>query len=177
MSGTGGSTTYVVSGHVINGSAADSRSPFVAEAMGREGQAKAKRKFGRDADRELQALLERDKEGMKAVVRAREMAKLMDEKNDRGKKGQSKEVKKEKSKAKVKEGKISTKPQSEDLANSNLDSDLAVEGSTTTSAQKNAYSAKIIKQLGFDPTMKPGQRRVDDLTVKKKVCCELRRCI
>jgi minichromosome maintenance protein 10 len=49
--------------------------------MGREGQAKAKRKFGRDADRELKALLEKDKEGMRAVVRAREVAKMMDEKD------------------------------------------------------------------------------------------------
>ena len=72
IGGTGGSTTYLVSGHVINGSTQDSRSLFVGEKMGREGQAKAKRKFGRDADRELKALLERDKEGMKAVVRARD---------------------------------------------------------------------------------------------------------
>ena len=81
VGGTGGSATYVVSGHIVGGPAGDSRSVFVAETMGREGQAKAKRKFGRDADRELKALLEKDKEGMRAVVRAREVAKMMDEKD------------------------------------------------------------------------------------------------
>lgn len=175
MGGTGASTTYVVSGHVVNGSAPDSRSLFVAETMGREGQAKAKRKFGRDADRELKALLERDKEGMKAVIRAREVAKLMDERNDKREKRTGKEVRKIKNKANGK-GKTFTKRRSERMDDSNSDSgsdsDLVIEDPASTSTQKNAYSAQIIKQLGFDPTLKPGQRRVDDLTVKKKVRSE-----
>lgn len=133
--------------------------------MGREGQAKAKRKFGRDADRELKALLERDKEGMKAVVRAREMAKLMDEKNDKSEKGKRKDAKKEIGKAKGKP----TKSRFKESDDSNSDTDLVVEDSTMTGTQKNAYSAQIVKQLGFDPTMKPGQKRADDMAVKKKV--------
>ena len=35
--------TYVISGHVVNSSVADSRSVFSTENMGREGQAKARR--------------------------------------------------------------------------------------------------------------------------------------
>jgi minichromosome maintenance protein 10 len=109
--------------------------------------------------------LERDKEGMKAVVRAREMAKLMDEKNDKSEKGKRKDAKKEIGKAKGKPRKSRFK-ESDD---SNSDTDLVVEDSTMTGTQKNAYSAQIVKQLGFDPTMKPGQKRADDMAVKKKL--------
>jgi minichromosome maintenance protein 10 len=171
---TGGSATYVVSGHVVGGPGGDSRSPYIAETMGREGQAKAKRKFGQDADRELKALLERDKEGMRAVVRAREVGKMLDEKNGKHEKRKGKDVKKlDKGKGKDKgKEKASTKARSETLndLSSDSDSDFTVEQPTTAGAQKNAYSAQIIKQLGFDPTMKPGQKRADDSVVKKKVC-------
>jgi len=165
--GTGGSATYVVSGHVVGGPAGNSRSLYVAETMGREGQAKAKRKFGQDADRELKALLERDKEGMRAVVRAREVGKMLDEKSGKRVKKRDKGKGKDKGREKP-----SAEARSEKLDDSNSDSgsDLAVEEQTSTSAQKNAYSAQIIKQLGFDPAMKPGQKRADDLIVKKKVC-------
>lgn len=158
------STTYVVSGHVIGSSTGDSRSLHVAETMGREGQAKAKRKFGRDADRELKILLERDKEGMKAVVRAREVAKMMDEKEGGRGRGKGKEIKK---RHKRNEGaKRSERTCSEEQEDSDLN---MAEDHTTANKQKNAYSAQIIKQLGFDPTMKPGQKRAEDLIVLQKV--------
>jgi minichromosome maintenance protein 10 len=128
--------------------------------MGREGQAKAKRKFGQDADRELQALLERDKEGMKAVVRAREVGKILDEKNGKREKRRGKDVKKR--------DKVMGRREWDD-SGPDSSSDLALEDPTMAVAQKNAYSAQIIKQLGFDPTMKPGQKRADDAVVKKKV--------
>lgn len=167
----------MVSGHIVGGSAGDPRSVFVAETMGREGQAKAKRKFGRDADRELKTLLERDKEGMRAVIRAREVAKVMDEKN--GKREMGKEKGKEvipddKGKRKVKrKDKPSAKARPEELSDADSDSasSLTTQDPKTENAQKNAYSAQIIKQLGFDPTMKPGQKRADDSIVKKKVYC------
>jgi minichromosome maintenance protein 10 len=128
--------------------------------------------FGRDADRELKALLERDKEGMRAVVRAREVAKMMDEKNGKQERGKGREVKKnDKRKVSAKGSrKASTLPEELDSSGSgsDSDSDLVVEDPTT--AQKNAYSAQVIKHLGFDPTMKPGQKRADDSTVMKKVC-------
>jgi len=173
MGNTGGGATYVVAGHVVGGAAGDSRSLNVAETMGREGQAKAKRKFGRDADRQLKALLERDKEGMKAVVRAREVAKIMDEKNGKWVKGEGNGVEKSdkgKRRAKGKE-KASTKARSGEFDDSDLSSDfdLIIEDSGKSNAQKNAYSAQVIKQLGFDPTMKPGQKRADDSTIIKKV--------
>ena len=170
---TGGSATYVVSGHVVGGPAGDSRSPYIAETIGREGQAKAKRKFGQDADRDLKALLERDKEGMKAVIRAREVGKMLDEKNGKREKVKVKDVKKcDKGNGKDKrKQKLTTKARSETLSDLSSDSDsgFPAEQLKTGGAQKNAYSAQIIKQLGFDPTMKPGQKRADD-SVKKKVC-------
>jgi len=44
---------------------------FIGETIGREGQAKAQRKSVGDVDRALISLLERDQEGMKAVMLAR----------------------------------------------------------------------------------------------------------
>lgn len=37
------------------------------------------------------------------------------------------------------------------------------------STQKNAYNAEVIKQLGFDPTVRPGQTSINDSAVRKKV--------
>jgi len=44
---------------------------FIGEMIGREGQARAQRKSVGDVDRALMTLLERDQEGMKAVMLAR----------------------------------------------------------------------------------------------------------
>src|SRR5262245_14363971 len=69
----GPGSTYVLSGHVVSGSSSDSRSLFITEDIGREGQAKAQSKMRRkEEDRELKRLLEKDKEGMTAVIKARE---------------------------------------------------------------------------------------------------------
>ncbi|PCH37100.1 hypothetical protein WOLCODRAFT_83678 [Wolfiporia cocos MD-104 SS10] len=132
----GGNATYVVAGHVVSGRN-DSKSLFVSENMGRDAQAKASRKTaGRDADRALQRLLENDRKGSKALVAAREFGRV---KEGRGK---------EKQKAgKEKEG-----------AKEN-ESD---EGETETKKpRKSAYSAELIKQLGFDPTGSDGKRAAD----------------
>lgn len=142
--------TYVVSGHVVSGSGADPRTMFVAEKMGREGQAKAKRKL-KDSDRALKSLLDRDKEGMRAVVMAREVGL------------EKKTVKDGDRKRKSKDGKHSVKAESKKKC---LVEDDPLPPS---SKAKGAYSADVIKQLGFDPTAKPGQRRSDDLGMQKKV--------
>ena len=130
---SGGGSTYVISGHIVGNS-----STFVAENIGREGQAKARRKSGRDADRELKALLQRGDCSPKDV-------------------GKGKDQKDAKWNAKAR------KPQAE--------SNLEVEDppGAQVSTQKNAYNAEVIKQLGFDPTVKPGQRRLNDSALRKKV--------
>ena len=77
----GDGATYVVSGHVVSGTSSDPRTTYLTETIGRDGQAKAKRKMGGGqdaADRALKALLERDKEGMKVVMTARESGKEPD---------------------------------------------------------------------------------------------------
>lgn len=136
----------------MNGSGADSRSLFIAENMGREGQAKARRKLaGKDADRELKLLLARDKEGMRAVVKAREVGMKRDAEV-------GKESKSDKSKSKA------TKKSK--MSDSSVDEE---EVKVTTSGQKtSSYTANVIRHLGFDPAVKPGHRRVDDSTVQKK---------
>ncbi|KAJ6567841.1 hypothetical protein B0H10DRAFT_2110232 [Mycena sp. CBHHK59/15] len=150
--GSGAGTTYVVSGHVINGGcAAEPRdSMFIGENMGREGQAKARRKVsGKDADRALKALLERDKEGMRAVMKAREVG-LSEEADDlSSKKGNGE------GKRKVEEAATS--------AQGNED-----EGGRQAPT-KSAYSAEVVKQLGFDPSVKAGHRRMENSEVKKKL--------
>lgn len=67
---SGGGSTYVLSGHVISSSQAD---VFVGERMGREAQARAQRKAtGREVDKVLKQLMEKDRDGMRSVLRARE---------------------------------------------------------------------------------------------------------
>lgn len=134
-------STYVVSGHVISGSSADSNTMYIGENIGRDAQAKAARVSAKEADKALKALLEKDKEGMRAVLKARE-AKDAD-KDDKGKGNDKKKKKK----------KAADMPEDPPLP-----------------PQKNAYSADVIKKLGFDPAARAGVRNESD--VKKKVCTE-----
>ncbi|CAA7262199.1 unnamed protein product [Cyclocybe aegerita] len=127
--------TYVVSGHVVTGTSSDPRTMYMTENIGREGQAKAKRKLeSRDADRALKALLQRDKEGMQAVMAAREVGGCM-KRSKNEKKGKKKQV----------------------------------EDGEDTKLRQTAYSAEIIKLLGFDPSLKPGQRRVENKITQDKL--------
>ncbi|KAF6750315.1 hypothetical protein DFP72DRAFT_1139493 [Ephemerocybe angulata] len=72
LTSTSSSSTYIVSGHIVKNSQA---SMFNSENMGREGQAKAKRKLANDeVERQLKKMLERDREGMEVVIKAREAA-------------------------------------------------------------------------------------------------------
>ncbi|KAH9061907.1 hypothetical protein EDB87DRAFT_1682576 [Lactarius vividus] len=152
-SSVGEGATYVVAGHVV---ASGKRDLFVGENVGREAQARAARKAGsRDVDKALKRLLVRDKEGMKAVQEARAFAKKMkDQQKTAAKPG--------------KEGPSGTKKQKGDDV-SEADSwteeeDESDGASATDKPTKNAYSAQVIKQLGFDPTRKSakGQSREED---------------
>ncbi|KAG8215397.1 hypothetical protein J3R82DRAFT_8998 [Butyriboletus roseoflavus] len=141
-----GSSVYVVSGHVVGGAVGDI---FAAEKLGREAQEKAKRRLGQDADKELKTLLDRDKEGMRAVTKAREVAAIILKASEGGKKkGKGKKVDKGKSEA--------VEDEDEDLTSANAPA-------------KPAYSASIIKHLGFDPAAKVGRKRTEDLTIQKKL--------
>ncbi|KAJ7270679.1 hypothetical protein B0H12DRAFT_1177892 [Mycena haematopus] len=138
--------TYVFSGHIVSAGRGDPRdSLFVSESMGREGQAKASRKLAaREDARVLKALQGRDAEGMKPVMKAREVGlaakeELRSSKNGSGKRKQNVDVAKE--------------PTSE----------------TKAMPAKSAFSAQALKNIGFDPTLKPGQRRYDNCATKKKL--------
>ena len=157
---SGNGATYVLSGHIVTGASSDPRSVHLAESMGREGQAKAKRKLAaKEADRALKELLERDKEGMKAVMKAREThgGKEKDKDKD-AMKGASRPVV---GKKRTKKGLDSDEEESEG------DDDFQPKDDKTPKA---TYSAGIIKSLGFDPTMKPGQQRVENKGIQNKVC-------
>ncbi|TFK48282.1 hypothetical protein OE88DRAFT_1810580 [Heliocybe sulcata] len=139
---SGSGAVYVVSGHVVSGTGAQDM--YVGESIGREGQAKAARKLAaKDTDRMMKQLLKRDKEGMKTLVKAREFG--LKSKSAVG------------SKVDVK-GKQKVRPEG--------DTDV---GTATGEPSKNAFSAKMIKDLGFDPTNKNGTRRVEDGDVQKKL--------
>jgi minichromosome maintenance protein 10 len=118
---------------------------FVAENMGREGQARAKRKLIQDADRELKLLLERDKEGMRAVAKAREIGTMPTKRTSDG----------------------ATDKKSAKLKQKARDSDGISESDAPQT--KLAYSADIIKKLGFDPAAKTGQKRAVQCAVQDKV--------
>ncbi|KZT71219.1 hypothetical protein DAEQUDRAFT_707592 [Daedalea quercina L-15889] len=141
--------TYVVSGHVVSGSN-DAKSLFLSESMGRDAQAKASRKASTlEADRALQQLLKRDKAGSKALATARKFAKRQAQKVKA--EGKMKPDGKAKKKEREKTGKVS-------------DTESDEEGRSDEEnkrAHKNAYSANLIKQLGFDPTAKDGRKTTD----------------
>ncbi|KAJ3574864.1 hypothetical protein NP233_g1488 [Leucocoprinus birnbaumii] len=145
-------STYVVSGHVVSGSNADPRNMFVSETIGREGQARAQRKSAGDADRALKLLLGRDKEGMKAVMLARGSSSA--------------------SRTKVEHsGKVGAQETFGKMTAVSLgDGDGGDGKEDLTGSGKNAYTAQVVKQLGFDPTLKPGQqKKSDDTALLKKV--------
>ncbi|KAJ3546406.1 hypothetical protein NM688_g5519 [Phlebia brevispora] len=137
--GTG--ATYVVSGHVVSGGKS---SLFISETLGRDAQAKAARKVAaRDADHALQHLLKKDREGTRAVKAAR----------DFGKKMMSQDVE---SRHEHRKGK------------KRVEGDDTEEDDDDEKPAKNAYSASLIKGIGFDPTGKSG-RHVKDAEVEKKL--------
>ncbi|KAI0346481.1 hypothetical protein BDW22DRAFT_1322999 [Trametopsis cervina] len=146
-----GEATYVVSGHIVS-SGAGKQSLFIGENMGRDAQAKAARKTAaKDADLALQKLLRNDKTGTKAVAAAREHNKKMAEKAER--------EKAEQKKSKKSDGGDSTTQRKT----------LSQEGNTEVLEMgKSAYSASLVRSLGFDPTGKDG-RKTTTVDVQKKL--------
>jgi len=130
--------------------------------MGREGQVKAKRKLaGKEADRALKELLERDKEGMRVVMEAREAytgkGKNAELDKDGAKQGSKSTVGKERTKKRL------------DSDEGESDGDEDGLRPKDDNMRKTTYSAGIIKSLGFDPSMKPGQRRIENKGVQNKL--------
>ena len=173
-SGGGGGATYVVSGHVVSGGASDPRSVYVGEAVGREAQAKAARASAKDADRALQRLLQRDKDGMKYVVSARDYEKNRAKKesedgNGKGNgKGKGKPVaQKTSEKASVKGKRKQVDDEESEPSESSSDSSED-EDTDTPKKQGKSYSAQLIRNLGFDPTGREG-KKVKDHGLQKKV--------
>lgn len=128
-------STYVFSGHVVSGSASDSRSMYVGETIGREAQAKASRISAKDADNTLKALLERDKEGTRALLKARQAADPKDGIKD-----------------------INLPSSKRVSVHIPSDSEEEEGSSRPDPPRKNAYSADVIKKLGFDPTSRAGKK-------------------
>lgn len=156
--------TYVVAGHIV---AAGKRDLFLNETVGREAQARAARKAGsRDVDKTLKRLLARDKEGMKVVQEARAFAKKMKDQQNTAAKPSGKEglsgIKRKQKEDEDSEAESGTEEEDE-----------SDDASTTDKPAKNAYSAQVIKQLGFDPTHRSAKGRSgdDDVTsIYSKVC-------
>lgn len=120
---------------------------YVGETIGREAQAKASRISAKDADRTLKALLERDKEGTRALLKARQASWRKDNAKD-------------------------TDPSSSKRQSDHVPSDSEEEESSSGPhpSRKNAYSADVIKKLGFDPTSKAGKKSKNQVAeLQKKV--------
>jgi minichromosome maintenance protein 10 len=155
----GDGATYVVSGHVVSGTSSDPRTTYLTETIGRDGQAKAKRKMGggKDAaDLALKALLERDKEGMKAVMSAREKGKVL-VKSEEGRKGRKK----------CEQGKGDRKGNRKQVADDSCDEEPDACGAEKE--RQSSYSVGVIRSLGFDPSIKMGPRRTDNTSSQNKV--------
>ncbi|KJA12916.1 hypothetical protein HYPSUDRAFT_220984 [Hypholoma sublateritium FD-334 SS-4] len=72
----GADATYMIAGHIVNSSDGDARTLYTTEGIGRDGQAKARRKLAcAEGDVALKRLLERDKDGMRPVILAWEAGK------------------------------------------------------------------------------------------------------
>ena len=121
---------------------------YVGETIGREAQAKASRISAKEADRTLKALLEKDKEGTRALIKARQAS---DRRKDTTKGTDS----------------SSAKRKSDPLPG---DSEEEEASSHSHLPRKNAYSADVIRKLGFDPTSKAGNKSKHEVTeLQKKV--------
>jgi minichromosome maintenance protein 10 len=160
--------TYVVAGHIVAGGASGKHDMFLKEKVGREAQARAARRTNsRDTDVALKRLLARDKDGMRAVQEARRFAMKAKakEKKQRIANGQ----------AVVRKEEEGDSTGDSDSGNDDEEDDALADrpGSTTTkttTTTKNAYTARVIKELGFDPTtstVKPlrgshGRRREEE---------------
>lgn len=138
--------TYVVAGHIVAGGAAGKHDMFLKEKVGREAQARAARRTNsRDTDVALKRLLVRDKEGMRAVQEARKFA-VKAKAREKQQIANGKQVGKE-----VEEGDTGDS-YSENSGNDDEEDDALTDRPRSTT--KNAYSARVIKELGFDPTVK-----------------------
>ena len=158
--------TYIVAGHVVAG--AGKRDLFLSESVGREAQARAARQANsRDTDVALKRLLKRDKEGMKAVQAARAFAKNARDKEAKAPGRDSRPSLKERKKGEEGDDDVSD-DEGGASASENDDGDgVSVDADRST---KNSYSARVIKELGFDPAR--GRRKGDDdpRSVFSKVC-------
>ena len=115
---------------------------YVGETIGREAQAKASRISAKDADNTLKALLEKDKEGTRALMKARQ--------------------------ASSRKGTKDTDSSSSKRKPDPLPGDSEEEDSHLP--RKNAYSADVIRKLGFDPTSKTGKKSKHEVAeLQKKV--------
>ena len=119
---------------------------YIGETIGREAQAKASRISAKDADLTLKALLEKDKEGTRALVKARQAS---------GRKGAIEDT-----------GSSSAQWKPDPVS---ADSEEEV-SSRSDPPKKNAYSADVIRKLGFDPTSKAGKKSKHEVAeLQKKV--------
>lgn len=119
---------------------------YVGETIGREAQAKASRISAKDADRTLKALLEKDKEGTRALMKARQASGRKDTKDTNSSSSK---------------GKADPPPGDNEEEEGTSSSDLP---------RKNAYSADVIRKLGFDPTSKAGKKSKHEVAeLQKKV--------
>lgn len=146
--------TYVVAGHIVAGGAAGKHDMFLKEKVGREAQARAARRTNsRDTDVALKRLLARDKEGMKAVQEARKFAMKAKGKEKRQIRN-GKEVEKEEEDGTGDDSDNESSGNDDEGDDALADRPRSRTTKTTTTTTKNAYSARVIKELGFDPTVK-----------------------
>ncbi|CCM03480.1 uncharacterized protein FIBRA_05613 [Fibroporia radiculosa] len=123
--------------------------------MGRDAQAKASRKaLAKDTDRALQQLLKRDKEGSRALASAREFGKKLASKARKGKAPAAKEKSRLDASRAMSDSDSETGEQDED-------------GDDAKTMRKTAYSAQLIRQLGFDPSAKEGKSSTSSVVKSK----------
>ncbi|KAL0067149.1 hypothetical protein AAF712_005719 [Marasmius tenuissimus] len=143
----GTDATYVFSGHVARGSS--SSDPFFSDTFGRDAQTRTQKKMeGRESEKVLKKLMERDREGVKGILKAREALGVR-KKDSKGK-------------AKVKEGPREGREEASDL-----DEDSDQEAPQQT--RRSNASFQLMKVTGFDSLMAKGGERPKSEDIQKKL--------
>ena len=146
------------------GAGSSKRDLYLSESVGREAQARAARQANsRDTDAALKRLLKRDKGGMQAVQAARAFAKNVRKKEAKAPGRDSGPSLRKRKKGEEGEGDDDVNDDEgggSASASENDDGDGAGVSVGADGSTKNTYSARVIKELGFDPGR--GRRKGDD---------------
>lgn len=182
--GADGETMYVIGGHVASSSSARGmQAPgVVAEAIGREGQARARRKDAKREDEALKMLLSRAKgngpmrnsgdegDGGGGISMSRDALEVVRRAKEAMRTKEKQQQKKAVERKQKRKGGTTVDVESAADGESEPESEF-----TEDQQRKKLYSAEMIKRLGFNPLSVQAHRSGQEST-KKKPAAKVKKC-